>query len=146
MMMIGMIVIKKPVNTYIKPSPSTTVSQKCAPALTPTLARNSTKPISRSIILADVVVYVLSFMRCPNRPMRIAMISGPPAIPSFIGTGMPGIAKGMLPKRIPTMIPMKIVAMLGVSRRLTELPIKSAMRFTLSVGPTTSILSPTWKR
>jgi hypothetical protein len=37
--------------------------------------------------------------------MRIAMISGPPAIPSFRGTGIPGIARGILPKRIPIMIP-----------------------------------------
>ena len=53
---IGMMVIKKPVYTYFKPSPCTTVSQNPAPALIPTDARNSARPISRSIMLADVVV------------------------------------------------------------------------------------------
>ena len=43
----------------------------------------------------------------------MAMISGPPAKPSFIATGMLGMLIGRLPKRIPTMIPIKIVAMFG---------------------------------
>ena len=58
------------------------------------------------------------------------------------GTGIPGTATGMLPKMIPTRIPIKIVAMFGASRRFTELPMSSATRFTLSSGPTTMILSP----
>ena len=77
--------------------------------------------------------------------MRMAMISGPPAIPNFKGTGIPGMANGREPKIIPTIMPTKIVAMLGASRRFTELPIISATRFTFSSGPTTKILSPTWK-
>ena len=35
------------------------------------------------------------------------MISGPPAIPSLRGTGIPGMAKGRLPNIIPTIIPIK---------------------------------------
>ena len=55
---IGTVVMMKPVNTYSSPSPATTVSTKFAPAFIPTLDRNSTRPISRSIRFADVVVYV----------------------------------------------------------------------------------------
>ena len=73
------------------------------------------------------------------------MISGPPARPSFSGTGIPGIANGMLPKIRPMRIPMKIVAIFGASRRLTELPMSSATRFTFSSGPTTITRSPVWK-
>ena len=71
------------------------------------------------------------------------MISGPPAIPSFRGTGMPGIAIGSEPNTIPIIIPMNIVAMFGASRRRMELPIMSDTRFTASSGPTTIMRSPT---
>ena len=37
--------------------------------------------------------------------MRMAMISGPPAKPSFTGTGMPGITKGNDPKIRPRNMP-----------------------------------------
>ena len=53
---IGMTVMSTPESTYSSPSPCTTVSQNPLPALMPTLARKSTRPISRSIILALVVV------------------------------------------------------------------------------------------
>ena len=53
---IGIIVMRKPQNTYHSPSPSTTVCQNPAPALMPTLAKKSTSPTSRSNKLADVVV------------------------------------------------------------------------------------------
>ena len=51
--------------------------------------------------------------------MRMAIISGPPAKPSFTGTGIPGIANGNEPKIRPRNIPTKIVAMLGAFN-LTE--------------------------
>ena len=75
--------------------------------------------------------------------MRMAMMSGPPAIPSLRGTGIPGMAIGSEPKMIPTRMPMKMVAMLGASRRLIELPSTSATRLTRSSGPTTITRSPT---
>ena len=73
----------------------------------------------------------------------MAMISGPPAIPSFTGMGMPGMAKGNDPKMMPMMIPMKMVAMFGAFNRWAELPIRLVTRFTASSGPTTMIRSPT---
>ena len=73
----------------------------------------------------------------------MAIISGPPAIPNFMGTGIPGMARGSEPKMIPMMMPTKMVAMLGASRRRMELPILLATRSTASSGPTTIILSPT---
>ena len=78
--------------------------------------------------------------------MRIEMISGPPAIPNLRGTGIFGRLIGILPKMIPTTIPIKIVAIFGASRWRVELPTNELTRFTLSSGPTTIILSPIWKR
>ena len=71
------------------------------------------------------------------------MMSGPPAIPSFMGTGMPGMAMGSEPKMMPMMMPTKMVAMFGASRRRIELPILLATRSTASSGPTTMMRSPT---
>ena len=62
-MRIGTIVMRKPVYTYFKPSPCTTVSQKPAPALMPTEARNKASPNSRNIMFAEVVVYVTRCIR-----------------------------------------------------------------------------------
>ena len=73
------------------------------------------------------------------------MINGPPAKPSFNGTGMCGIVNGKLPKRMPTIMPIKMVAIFGVFRRFSELPISSATRLTFSSGPTTIMRSPTLK-
>ena len=75
--------------------------------------------------------------------MRIAMISGPPAIPSFSGTGMPGMANGSEPKMMPRMMPTKMVAMFGAFKRRMLLPILLATRSTASSGPTTMMRSPT---
>ena len=58
----------------------------------------------------------------------MAIISGPPARPSFNGTGIPGTAKGMLPNIRPMMIPIKIVAIFGVSRRFSIFPNTEDMR------------------
>ena len=135
--------MRKPVSTYSSPSPATTVFTNFAPALMPTLERNSTSPISRNIRFADVVVYVTNLTLYPNLPIRMAIIRGPPAMPSFMGTGMPGTAKGMLPKRIPMTIPMKMVAMLGWSRRFIALPIRAATLLTDTSSPTTIMRSPT---
>ena len=75
--------------------------------------------------------------------MRMAMMSGPPAIPSFMGTGIPGMAMGSEPKMMPMMMPMKMVAMLGAFSFLAELPISVVTRSTASLGPTTMMRSPT---
>ena len=110
----------------------------------PTLARKSTIPISRSIRLALMVVYVTRCILCPKRPIRMATTSGPPARPNFTGVGMPGNAMGRLPNRIPRKIPTKMVTMFGVSRRFNWLPSTPATRSTASCWPTTITRSPTW--
>ena len=76
----------------------------------------------------------------------MAIISGPPARPSFTGLGMPGKAKGMLPKTMPTRMPIKMDAMFGWSSRFTELPNRRVTRFTASSGPTTIRRSPICRR
>ena len=75
--------------------------------------------------------------------MSIAIMRGPPAIPNFIGTGIFGTANGMLPNNIPSIIPMKIVAIFGWSRRLMAFPTRLATRLTDASSPTTIIRSPT---
>ena len=73
----------------------------------------------------------------------MAMMSGPPAKPSFTGIDIPVMWKGRLPKMIPTSIPTKMVSRLGLSSRVFWLPSFEAKMLTASSGPTTTSLSPT---
>lgn len=65
-----------------------------------------------------------------------------PANPNFMGTLIPGMARGMLPNMIPRNIPTNSVTMLGSWRRFVELPSFSARRLMSSIRPTTVRRSP----
>ncbi len=118
------------------------VSTKLPPASNPTHARKIAIPISLSIRLALIVVYVMSRNLCPKRLIKIATISGPPANPSFTGCGIPGNIIGILPTNTPRAIPMNIVIRLGSLSRFSEFPRYFSTPAIASSEPTTVTLSP----
>ena len=73
------------------------------------------------------------------------MSSGPPAIPSFAGTGIPGMAIGMLPTIIPMNMPMNIGTMLGIANSLFELPSSFFTSFRIFTSPMIFTVSPNSK-
>lgn len=88
----------------------------------PTEAKNIEIPISLIIKLALTVVYVTKWYLAPKLLNNIATIRAPPANPSFIGCGIPGNLKGILPNNTPNAIPIKIAIRLGSFNCLSELP------------------------
>ena len=101
----GMVVMINPDRSQMSPWVLQTVWKNCAPALIPTQARKRVMPSSRKARLVLRGICQTRGPQCPNRPNRMAIMSGPPANPSRMADGMPGNAIGIKPTSTPRAIP-----------------------------------------
>ncbi len=134
--------MRNPHHTQMSP-PDIIAGTNSPPADIPTLAKKKDRylfPVAWDWLRSKCKWRGVFYDR--NGPREFTTTSGPPANPNFMGTLIPGMARGMLPNMIPRNIPTNSVTMLGSWRRFVELPSFSAKRLMSSIRPTTVRRSP----